>query len=413
MIKKRIENMSVTISYSILFEVRILHHFFLNRGEADYEKMTEEEKSRVMLYYDVRDIFDIVPTDECKQILDSHQCLFKTTSQGLLVGLRAKPDGQDPLKFKPFKDPSADVRFTFLLTLRDHEFLNYTALPLSGNDGRVYVFRNAGEGQPRIFPGLSVTPPQFDNTAEYMPGAILSNNVNNPTEIYVARLKTTNGTATASDWLKEKKADGYAMAFANENDRHRLVQGRLTYIVKTAGVEPVATITNEAGVVVTPKVTLVPGDFSTIQLDLRGFPEGFYSMHLESLAPAYTDDITFYLVQSRTVPFGIMELHVKSDAAAYDMLDAQGFMLSPAYELRFRNRATNWRYIGKEFNANSFTAQPLPLTRYGFIENVKVKDKDGIEVDDLPNPPNTMIQTEAMIEPAEKRFYSEIHINKS
>jgi hypothetical protein len=413
MIKKNNDPMSATISYSILFEVKVLHHYFLNRGENDFEKMPEEEKARVMLNYDVREIFNIVPTDECRGMLDSHQCLFKTTSQGLLVGLRAKPDGQDPSKFKPFKEPSAETRFTFRLELRDFGFMNYTALPLAGNEGRVYVFRNLEGGQPRQYPSLSATPALFDNTREYMPGDILSNNLNNPAEIYIARLKTTNNTSTASDWLKEKKTDGFKMSYANENDRHRLVQRSFKYLVTTAGAEPVATIKNEAGDIVTPKVIPVPGDFTTIHVDMRGFPEGFYSMHLESLVPPYADDLSFYLTQERTAPFGILEVQVKSDVDAYNMLDAQGFMLSPAYELRFRNRATHWRYVGKDFNGSSFTALPLSLTRFGYIENVKVKDKDGVEVDDLPNPSNTMIKTEAMIEPAEKRFYSEIHINKS
>ncbi len=93
------------------------------------------------------------------------------------------------------------------------------------------------------------------------------------------------------------------------------------------------------------------------------------------------------------------------------MLDPQGFMRSPVYELRFRNRRTRWRYIGKKFNDTSVTDTPLPLTRFGFIENVTVKDKNGIPVTDLPNPTLSIIKTEALVKTTEKYFYSEIHIN--
>ena len=40
---------------------------------------------------------------------------------------------------------------------------------------------------------------------------------------------------------------------------------------------------------------------------------------------------------------------------------------------------------------------------------MSVPDKNGVPVDDLPNPEVTMIKAEAMIDEAEKKFYSEIH----
>jgi hypothetical protein len=84
---------------------------------------------------------------------------------------------------------------------------------------------------------------------------------------------------------------------------------------------------------------------------------------------------------------------------------------SPVYQLRFRNRATHWRYVGKQFNAFSVTTNPMPLTRFGVIDNVSVPDKNGTPVDDLPGPEVTMIKAEALAVEAEKKFYSEIHIN--
>jgi hypothetical protein len=93
------------------------------------------------------------------------------------------------------------------------------------------------------------------------------------------------------------------------------------------------------------------------------------------------------------------------------MLDPLGNMRSPTYELRFRNRMTRWRYIGKKFNIDSVTDTPLPLTRFGFIENVTVLGKNGELIDDLPNPAVSIIKTEALTKTTEKNYYSEIHIN--
>lgn len=201
------------------------------------------------------------------------------------------------------------------------------------------------------------------------------------------------------------------MSYAGETDRHMLVKERMLYRVKTAAVEPTVEIKNSAGKVVEVKSDILPGEFRTIQLDLHVLPEGLYSLHAESTDQIYQDDLQFYLLQTQEVSFAILQCAVKSDSASYDMLDSQELMLSPAYELRFRNRATHWRYVGNKFNASSVTNGAMPLTRFGVIENVSVPDKDGTPVDDLPNPGVSMIKAEALTIEAERKFYSEIHIH--
>jgi hypothetical protein len=373
--------------------------------------MNDTEKANMMLRYDVREIFDITPTDECNKLLRAYNCIFKITSTGIVVGLRAESDGLVPPKFKPFMTLEDDLKFTFLIKLRDMDFMNYTALPFTGNSGQLFTFQNTLAGSPRKFPALSTIPPIYKAATEYLPGDMLSNSVNNQTKLFTALRKTTKVTSTAGDWLTEKSTDNLPMQYINVNDRHQLVRGMFSYQVKVADVEPLTTIKTATGITVTPKVTMLPGTFRTLQVDMREFPEGFYFIHIESTTPAYTDDVAFYLLQQRESPFGIIQLNVKSDDVAYNMLDPQGFMRSPTYELRFRNRFTHWRYIGEKFNDDSVTDNPLPLTRFGFIENVKVMGNDGEFIEDLPNPAVSIIKTEALVKTTEKNFYSEIHIH--
>lgn len=402
--------MSITITYGILFEVKVMHHYFLNKGETAYDVMSDAEKANMMLKYDARQIFEIVPTDECRKMLTAHNCVFKSTSTGIIVGLRAESDGTEPIKFKPFTDLADDLMFTFMVRLRDMDLMNYTALPFTGSSGRIFTFQNTVAGGPKKFPALSAIPPVYEAAKEYLPGDMLSDNLNNQTKLFTARQKTTAATSSA-DWLTEQAADNLPLQYVNGNDRHPLVRGIFSYRVKDANVEPVATVKTAGGVTVTPRVTTLPGEFRTLQVDMRDFPEGFYSMHIESAAPVYSDDTAFYLLKQRETPFGIIQLHVKSDDGAYNMLDPQGFLRSPSYELRFRNRLTRWRYIGKKFNEASVTSNPLPLTRFGFIDNVAVMGKEGDLIEDLPNPAVTIIKTEALTKASEKNFYSEIHIN--
>lgn len=403
--------MSVSITYNILFEVKIMHHFFLNRGTAIFDSMSVADQADVMLKYDVREIFEIVPTEECMKIMNANKCIFKATSSGIIVGLRAESNQQQPPKFKPFSSLADDLAFTFIVKLRDFDFMNYTALPFTGNSGQAFIFQNIVAGAPKKFPALSAIPPVFEAAKEYLPGDMLSDNASNQTKLFTALRKTTQNTSTATDWLTELSAANLPMQYANANDRYPLVRGIFTYPVKDADTEPTATVKTATGITVTPKVTLLAGDFRSVQIDMRELPDGFYTVHFESAAPAYSDDVAFYLLQQRENPFAIIRLHVKSDNAAYSMLDPQGFMLSPVYELRFRNRSTHWRYVGKKFNDASVTSAPLPLTRFGFIENVAVPDKDGHLVDNLPNPAVSIIKTEALTKTTEKNFYSEIHIN--
>lgn len=402
--------MSISITYGILFEIKIMHHYFLNKGEEVYDTMSDADKANMMLKYDAREIFEIIPTEECTKILSAHNCIFKNTSTGLIVGLRAESDGLEPPKFKSFVTLADDLMFTFLVKLRDMDFMNYTALPFTGNSGQLFTFQNTIAGGSKKFPSLSTVPPLYQAAKEYFPGDMLSDNLNNQTKLSTALQKTTQVTSTASDWMTEVSADNLPLQYVNVNDRHPIVRGIFSYHVKDANVEPVATVKTANGIIVTPKVTILPGEFRTLQVDMRQFPEGFYTMHIESGAPVYSDNIAFYLLQQRESPFGIIQLNVKSDDATYNMLDPLGNMLSPAYELRFRNRLTRWRYIGKKFNDASVTDTPLPLTRFGFIENVSVMGKDGELIDDLPNPAVSIIKTEALIKTTEKNYYSEIHI---
>lgn len=403
--------MGVTVTYDILFEVKLLHHYFLNRGMTNYALMTEDEQAEIMLNYDVRDIFTITPTAECRKHLDRHQCLCKQTPAGIIVGLKAELVSQNPRRYKPFHQIDDDLVFTFHLHLRDFGLLNYTDLPLTGDSGRVYVFTNRKGSSSKAFPSLCTFPDSYSNGPAYLPGEMVVNNGANPARLFIARQKTTANPAGSPDWLVEKKSDGFPMSYATAADRQQLVREQLRYRVKTAGVEPEVTLTTGSGTVIEVKSDLLPGEFRTVQLDLRGLPEGFYSLHAESADHSYQDDLRFYLLQRKEPPFAILELQVQSDITAYNMLDPQGRLRGPAYELRFRNRATHWRYVGKNFNASSVTTTPMPLTRHGFIDNVSVPDKDGSPVDDLPNPEVVMVKAEALTVQAEKRFFTEIHIN--
>jgi hypothetical protein len=150
---------------------------------------------------------------------------------------------------------------------------------------------------------------------------------------------------------------------------------------------------------------VLPGDYYSLQVDLQNFSPGFYSIHIIGDDAAYHDNVTFYLLGQNDIPFGLIEIKVKSDLPDYD-LTGQGDLLSPAFELRFRNRHTFWRYFSKLLNVPFVVDKAKPLTRFGFISI-----EQPFYPKKLPNPSDSLIKPEALIDPGEKKYYSDIHIN--
>lgn len=403
--------MSVTIAFEVLFEVRMLHHYFLNRANVVFDRMPVAERAALMLQYDCREFLEIRPTDSCKQLLRSHRCIFKQTASGFLVALQTKQDPDNPGKLFPFIPFNDDDFFTFSIHLTDMNFWNYTALPFTGNSGKMFVFSNLLTSWPFRFPFLTVNPPVYKAGSEYLPGDILGNKAIDPDRLFIAKVRTKNQTSVAADWLEEKQTNGFPVNYAGGGDRMPVWRDRVNYGPGISGLTPELTLVSETGQVLTIPFETLPGDPPVFQLDLGRFPEGIYTLHAQSASPAWSEQIRFFLYRGREAPFGMVHLALKSNAEAYRITGNQGELKSPVYEIRFRNRATHWRYIGRNFNQNSVTSEPLPLTRFGVLTDIRVPDKDGVLIDDLPNPSDTMVKTEALSVADEKKYYSEIHIH--
>jgi hypothetical protein len=402
--------MSQTLLYKSLFEIKLLHHFFLNKGEQAWDTMNQEEKDNILAKSDIREIFDITPTLDCQKELNSHSCIFKSTSTGLLVGIKAEPDQLNPGKFKSFIPLAENLTFRFLLNLKDMNFMNYTALPLRGNRDKMFVLTNSSINSTNKFPSLSAIPPVFKPGDVYMPGDMLADNASNQTKLFTSLVKTGNNPTLSADWLTENATINTPVNYVNLNDSYPVANGFLTYTMKVVSSSPIATIKDASGFTIHPKMEVLPGDFQTLQVDMQKFPQGIYSIHIDSNNPAYHDDLSFYLLNGNDAPFAMIEIRVKSKQQAYDLI-SQGNLLSPIYEIRFRNRRTHWRYIGKLFNPPYVLENPLPLTRYGNIEIMKPPEPDDTKTIMLPNPSTSIIKAEALIHTEEKKYYSEIHIN--
>ncbi|MBN2709975.1 MAG: hypothetical protein JXR46_13115, partial [Calditrichaceae bacterium] len=129
--------MTFSIKYKPLFTVNILHQYFLNKGNDDFFTMTEEEKNKQLADYDVSNFMRITPTAESYQVLKNHRMVFKVVNTGFVVWVEVSED-QDTVPLIPLHN---SLELTFLLTLLDHTFINFTKLDAS-NTGKLYFFSN-------------------------------------------------------------------------------------------------------------------------------------------------------------------------------------------------------------------------------------------------------------------------------
>lgn len=403
--------MSISIIYKSLFEVKVRHHFFLNKGTQEWDSMSQEEKDSQEEKFDLREILDISPTSDCRKLLNAHNCIFKKTASGILIGIKAEPDDVNVGEFKPFVELNDEETFRFTIKLKDFNFLNYSALPLQSAKNRMYVLSNSIIKDSNLSSALSSVPPVFEGGKTYMPGDMLSDSATSQTKLFTALVKTTANPSGSADWLTENQGPNTPLSYININDSYLVANGFFSYTMKEKDSVPIAVIKDASGNTINPKTEIIQGDFKTLQVDMLKHKEGIYTVHIDSNAnPAYKDDLTFYLLQNNDTPFALIEIKVKSKQASFDLID-QGDLTSPVFEIRFRNRRTHWRYISKKFSAPFITADPMPLTRYGNIEILKPPEPGDTEPTSLPNPSVSLIKAEALADTTETKYYSEIHIN--
>ncbi len=387
--------MGFTITYKTLFEVKILHHFFLNKADAAtntekvFDNMTLADKTEALRGYDVRNFLRIEPTPFTLELLSKHRCIYRNTPTGLLVGLQSKISGA---QFLPEFSLANDLHFSFTIHFDDAYFSNYTALPLVKENNYCYFLQNRKTDSNKRFPFLTQFPSAFA-AGTFSAGDIISDNAANPAQLFMAN-KLTSSAAPGADWINDPLVGGNPLQYLTKKDLQRVYSDWLRFNTEeTGGLNLTVTIQDRWGNTFNPKFeTLTENDKIIAFVDLHLLPEDYYTIELDDALKPYNKKFSFFRLQNDTGPDIILDLSVKSDDPTYNITDVGGALLERVYELRFRTRYTKWRYLGQKFTNKPETG-PHPLTRLGLID-VTVNDANGDPAEDLPNPNVRMIKTE-------------------
>ena len=338
--------MGFQITYDRLFTVDILHGYFLNRGDTDFDDLPAEEQARVLKAYSVQDLLSVVPTRETSRMLGSRGLVFKQAGPGFFVGIRldvTSAPGGDAVPDIALDDA---LSFTFELQLKDPYFLNFTSLPLQRAPSQIFYFSNQSGNE------FELTAPVagFDIARAYQSGDLHVDNPASPMLLFEAVRSNGPGSRDAADWVEVAPFRQYA-TFADSFAVKPLVfsvnvpktgsQSASIEVLRSGESSPVFRFEEEA-----------PTPNESISVNLEGLEPGLYELRvLVSGDVVETPDSgEFYLNGSGMHPRTMAVVEIRHDPDSTDpalhLVDpATQTLHSPRFTLRFRNRSTFWRYI--------------------------------------------------------------------
>lgn len=123
--------MSSTITYLPIFNLNILHNYFLDKGDTTI--FDDTQKPETLSSYNVSEFLRVVPSQDTKRILANHKVVVKNSTNGTTCFISV--DGAS----KPVID-STGVTVDLLIYSRDAFFEKYTDIDMSSEG--VYFFTN-------------------------------------------------------------------------------------------------------------------------------------------------------------------------------------------------------------------------------------------------------------------------------
>lgn len=298
--------------YKTLFEVRLLHHYWLDDGITVFDLITEaDKKNKRLLDYDRSSFLAVMPTVSTAKRMKALNCVYKDTAPGFIVAVPATMIIPE------------DTLFEFVITVTNNAFFNYTALTLPAQKiSEVYY------------------PPE-DNVYRYKENVPLLSNLTG-----VSRGSGSNKTLFLSSKYSARSpgnkveslviAAGGALAQLTSdapNPTSQQLNAQATNLPVFVHQNDIPTIVPPAGLTGAPeRGILLSGDIhDNVFALIRLFPR-------------------------------------RADDNNFSFIDGNGLAKTPhpIFQVRFKNRSTIRQYRNKRTGAvDSTEINPLPLTYFG------------------------------------------------
>ena len=301
----------IGIGYKPLFEVRLLHHYWLDEGATVFDLIPDQVKKDTRLReYDMRSFLSVMPTKATAKVLKGLSCVYKNTALGFLAA------AQDN------KAVPADALFEFVVTVQNTNFFNYTALTLQTR--KIYELYDKTQ----------------DKTYRYKEN--------------VPVLSNLTGAARGTDINKALfVSKEYAELTDDDSVESLAISGEA--LLQLTGDQPGAGTQQLNALATNYPVFVHQGDVPTIVP-----PAGLIDVPKRGimLSGDMPDDV-----------FALIRLSaVRANDSEYSFIDVNGRAKTPhpIFQIRLKNRSTIWQYFNKKTSTVASTElNPLPLTYFG------------------------------------------------
>lgn len=308
----------IVIGYKRLFEVRLLHHYWLDDGSALFDTLPESRRTNLLLTYDSRSFIEITPTSTTTNKLKGLRGVFKNTAAGFVVAVPSTT-----------LIPDNEV-FSFIITIKDAAFSNYTALTLINQ--KIYELYYAPEDKIYRF---KENIPVFSN----LTGA--SRGVNPDKSLFLSKEIPASAATDKAEFLNISAGALVQLTSSQPGAINQQLNA-------VAANMPVFVHQNDAPALIPP-------------LGLAGTPEKGILLTNE------TPDNVFGMIHITATNPVDTDFSCTSAGIAKDT--------GPVFQLRFKNRSAVWKYLNKNTGTPiSESSTPLPITNTG---NAGVKMKPG------------------------------------
>jgi hypothetical protein len=315
------------LGYERLFDVRVLHHFWLDEGATVFDKIPDQAaKTQRLLTYDVRRVLFFQPSTATAVTITGLRGVFRTTGLGFLVAVPG--DAVVPL----------DAAFQFFVTVVGPDYANYTAQPLA---------------RPGVTPATipSLSPQPIVSVTDPAPDPVTGARRVHRYKANVPALSNLTGVARGvgaamrlylSRDYPAASADDAVEALVSVGDQLR----------QRIGDPPNAQL-NVVGPKADLPIFLHQGDAPPITPPAGSTGAPAFGIELDDATPP---DVTAVI---RLVPR-------RPTGSPFNFADPDGTPHPRVFEVHLQNRWTTWQYYSKSNGSLTATeASPLPLTHFG------------------------------------------------
>lgn len=131
--------MSYSQTYRTLFELQVLHEYYLNSGPDPFRGMNPQQQQLMFKNYAFNGFLQVIPTAQTRKIMENQKLLLHADKHGLKV-IALIEETAPGAPAKPFIPLSNDLELHFLVKINDPAFEIYTDLTLVKNE--LFFFSN-------------------------------------------------------------------------------------------------------------------------------------------------------------------------------------------------------------------------------------------------------------------------------